>query len=178
MIPAGLERKKTIEILNYDDSSGDDEEYEGFVFDFKDKKTDKTPAISQIPEKTSPLLINNKSNSVTNFKSSFLSTSKNDIKYELNNNYFYDEKDYIQDDLKNAILYKNFDLVKCIFEKNDFDANMKLKSNWTPLMYAVSSGFYEVASYLIDLGADVNFSDGILIFSNRKKSKFNFQFIT
>ena len=55
---------------------------------------------------------------------------------------------------------------------------MKLKSNWTPLMYAVSSGFYEVASYLIDLGADVNFSDGILIFSNRKKSKFNFQFIT
>lgn len=81
--------------------------------------------------------------------------------YEINNNYFLDDSEFILDDLKYAITAKNLDQVKQLITDHKLDINCMLKSNWIPLMYAVSCGSFELTEYLVKNGANVNFSDGI-----------------
>ncbi len=150
MIPAGYEKKKKYDF--YDSDYDDDD----FVFEFAEG----------VPVATN--------NSETCVSSTEVSSStqdkiesptsdlkpKDEIVYEVDNKYFYDEKKYVLDDLQHAIINKNLQLVKEIFEKNDFDVNCKLKTNWIPIMYAVSVGNYEITEYLINKGADIYYDDG------------------
>lgn len=140
MIPAGLESKRTYNY--YDDSDEDDFDDE---FDFG----------TQIPKVDNNQLINIDSNG---------SNDKNLV--ELNNNYYYDENQYVLVDLKNAILNKNTNLVVELLDKHNLDVNVQLSSDWIPIMYAVQSGSFEITKLLIDRGADLSFTDGkrLLIF--------------
>ncbi|CAF0769908.1 unnamed protein product [Brachionus calyciflorus] len=140
MIPAGYESKKYHNKFdNYDDGSEFDDEEEGFVFDFNQKK--------------------NSNKEVNDVEEWDCHDATNSIKYEVNNNYFCDDAEYVLDDLKNAILSQNLNLVKEIIEKNNLDINCTLDSNWIPIMYAVSCGSYELTEYFIEKGADYNFDE-------------------
>ena len=83
-----------------------------------------------------------------------------DIVYQLNTSYYYNEFDFIVEDLKNALLNRNLNLIKFLFDKHNINVNCKLKTNWVPLMYSVSCGSYEISKFLIEKGADVKFDDG------------------
>lgn len=89
---------------------------------------------------------------------------QSDIVYHLNTSYYYSEFDFIVDDLKNALLNKNLNLIRLLFDKHNINANCKLKTNWVPLMYSVSCGSYEITKFLIEKGADVKFEDGKGVF--------------
>lgn len=96
-----------------------------------------------------------------NFTKTNPTTKSGSFFHELNNNYYYDEKGEILDDLKTAILNKNLTHVTNLMEKHKLDANCLLKSNWTPIMYAATCGSFELVEYFVRNGADVNFSHGI-----------------
>ena len=63
-------------------------------------------------------------------------TKSNEVLYELNNNYYYDEFNGVVEDLKIALMQKNLDLVKNLFSKHNISVNCKFKTNWIPIMYA------------------------------------------
>lgn len=136
MIPAGYEYKTNFN--EYVDSEDDDK----FEFDFCDSN-----------EK-------NQLSSIKDTQNPSDETDKNCS--DLNNNNYYDEQtDIIQDELKSAITHKNLEAVKAHFQLHNLDININFKNNWTPLMYAASCGSWELCEYLITNGADVFFSDGI-----------------
>lgn len=141
MMPAGMEPKnfhyQPDEDFDYEDDEFDEE---GFQFDFgKNDNTNSATELNNIEKD---------------------SDEKTSLVYEVNNNYYCDEAEFALDDLKDAILNKNLNLVKEIMEKFEIDVNCPLKSNWIPIMYAVSCGSYELTEYFIDLGADINFDEG------------------
>jgi hypothetical protein len=136
MIPAGLETNR---IYNYYDDSEDDDFDE---FDFG----------TQISKVNNEQLLENDSNRSNDNKNSV----------ELNNNYYYDENLYVLDDLKNAILNKNINLVVGLLDKHNLDINVELSTKWIPIMYAVQSGSFELTKLLVDRGADLSFTDGTI----------------
>ena len=82
---------------------------------------------------------------------------------ELNNNEYYDDHtELILNELKTAIFQKKLETVKSLLQTHDLDVNVILKNEWTPLMHASSCGSYELCEYLIENGADIFFSDGLL----------------
>lgn len=86
--------------------------------------------------------------------------------FELNNNY--DEKYYILEDLKSSILNQNLDKMINLMKSHTLDINCLLKSNWTPLMYAVNVGALQIVQHLLLNFADVNYSQGIYILRDFK----------
>ena len=166
MIPAGFETKNG---FMFDDDYYDDED--DFEFDFGDKNTNNNPKPVQ------NLILNGESQKLGDSTVSEFglkaNISKHELKidesnrvkpsailYKLNTTYYYNEFEFVIDDLKKALLSKNLSLVQSLFKKHNLNANCKLKSNWTPLMYSVSSGSYEITRFLIEKGADVKFDDG------------------
>lgn len=150
-----------------DDEENFDEE-EGFVFDFVSSNTkslqskheaDKQQSITaNLPVKNDSAWDEEDNNRPNDADRSTKNKSK--IVYELNNNYYFDESQYILDDLKNAILNRNLTNVQNLMQKHNLDVNCVLKSNWTPMMYAVTCGALDIVEYLVENGADVHFSDG------------------
>lgn len=148
MIPAGFEKKDKFEFDDYDNDDFDDDDE--FVFDFnQNKKLNNSNQYAGSSSKENNLV------------AEFNKPKNGKLTFEVNNNYFFDESEYILDDLKNAIVNKNLNLVKNLLEKHSLDVNCTLKSNWIPIMYAVSCGSFELTEYLVNNGADINFSDGI-----------------
>lgn len=137
-MPAGME-SKSFQYCPDEDFDLDEDEYEddGFQFDFG-KSQNIEPSID----------VNNQNESSSN------------LVYEINNNFYCDENELALDDLKDAILNKNLDIVKEIMDKYGIEVNCTLKSNWTPTMYAVSCGSYELTEYFIERGADIHFDEG------------------
>jgi ankyrin repeat protein len=86
------------------------------------------------------------------------------VVYQLKNNYFFDEAEILLRDLKDAICANNLTKVKALMQKNDMDINCRLKSNWTPLMYAATCGSFSMTSYFVENGAGINFEDGSFLF--------------
>lgn len=144
MIPAGYEKKKSFDF--YDS----DEEDDGFVFDFTESNMSKNPTFEDtcLDDVTTSQNPNTKQN------------CGDQMVYKVNKEYFYDETKYLLEDLQHAIIRRNLQQVKDLFEKHNFDVNVSMKPNWTPIMYAVSCGSYEITEYLIDSGADIFFQDG------------------
>jgi len=147
MIPAGYEKNKK---FDFSDSDYDDDA--DFCFDFADT----VPVAIRNSETT---VISNQHSS--NFEKKVEQDPKYEAVYEVDNNYFYDDKKFILDDLQHAIINSNLQLVKEIFDKNNFDVNCIMKTNWIPIMYSVSVCSYEITEYLINKGANINYDDGI-----------------
>lgn len=149
MIPAGYEKKS-----KYNDYESDNYDDEDFVFDFNDNK-------SNSPEE--PIVSTLKSSA--SYADSFDNASeKPNVVYEMKNDYYYDEMDLIRDDIRNAVIHKNLTLLKELLQKHTLEVDCVLRTNWTPLMYAVSCGSYEITEYLICEGADVQYTDGMNLF--------------
>ena len=157
----------------FDDECYDDDEDE-FEFDFGDRKEYLKESNLNSQKSTLPSEISQENVSSSNFAIDLRKTTSNkeanssesksvrqsDIVYQLNQTYYYDELDFIVEDLKNALLNKNLVLIQGLFDKHNINVNSKLKTNWTPLMYAVCCGSYEITKFLIEKGADVRFDDG------------------
>ena len=167
MIPAGFETKNGKNNFMFDE---DDEEFEDeYEFDFGSNKQPVNNIKTYSPQKMNE---NNYKFGTSNAFSGFglqASASSNseekivkqsDIVFKLNKTYYFNEFDFMINDLKSALLNKNPVLVKSLFDKHNINLNCKLNSNWTPLMYSVSCGSYEITKFLIEKGADVKFEDG------------------
>jgi hypothetical protein len=85
------------------------------------------------------------------------------VVYQLKNNYFFDEAEIQLKELKEAICASNLEQVKSLMKKNNMNVNCRLKSNWSPLMYAVTCGSFTMTSYFVENGADINFDDGFYL---------------
>ena len=166
MIPAGLESKRT---YNYYDDSDEDDFDDEFDFGTQIAKVDNNQSYYGVEPYIGTQILRNPKYQVDNNQLIKIdSNGSNDKKnlVELNNNYYYDENQYILVDLKNAILNKNTNLVVELLDKHNLDVNVQLSSDWIPIMYAVQSGSFEITKLLIDRGADLSFTDGkrLLIF--------------
>lgn len=139
MLKVGSGKKEEFDF--YDSDYDDDDD---FIFEFRDS----------IPDTRVTSLNNNNKDSIN--KSS---KPKDDLLYEVKTNYYYDEKQFVLNDLQNAIIRKNLPVVKNLFEEHEIDVNCNLKTNWTPIMYAVSCGSYDITKYLIQRGADIFYED-------------------
>lgn len=142
MMPAGMETKSFQHCSNEDFDFDDEYDDEDFQFDFG-KSQNTEPKLSM---------------DVDNAENKHESSAS--LVYEINNNFYCDGNELALDELKDAILNKNLDIVKEIMNKYDLEVNCTLKSNWTPIMYAVSCGSYELTEYFIELGADIHFDEG------------------
>ena len=182
MIPAGYEKPKANGKFIFNDSDiddfGDEEEDEGFVFDFVEKSKATSGKLNSLTlsntntyddgedwdrddensQRRVKLIKNTKLNTNSNQSSSGYTETTNRIQ----NKFVYNEKEIILKDLHSAIVSNNLERVISIIETNKLDVNSKLKSDWIPLMYSVAQGNYEITKYLIDNGADINFEDGKL----------------
>jgi ankyrin repeat protein len=162
MIPAGFEKKNGF-IFDDDYYGGEEDDFE---FDFGDRKNFNN---NEHADKERPKPIENEKNSQFGTKldakkklSNNEDASKkkeSEILYKLNTSYYYNDFDYIIDDLKSAILSKNLSLTQTLFEKHNLNVNCKLNTNWIPIMYSVSSGSFEITKLLIEKGANVHFND-------------------
>ncbi len=62
--------------------------------------------------------------------------------------------------LDEAIVSGDLELVKYLIEEKNMDVNLtKRKSGFTPLMQAACYGYKEIASYLLEKGADIDAKD-------------------
>jgi ankyrin repeat protein len=149
MIPAGYERKSVEgyggKAEKFLDSEDEDDEFE---FDFCDSyaqlqfdKQNKNDTAAAAKQQTPSDVVNTED--ITN-----------------NNDYYDDQTDNILDELKSTIIQRNLEAMKYLFETHQLDVNVCFKNDWIPLMYAASVGSWELCEYLIQIGADVFYSDG------------------
>ena len=142
MIPAGYERK-SVEGCGkgekFLDSEDEDDEFE---FDFCDSNAQ--------------LQFDKQNNDAAKQTPSDVNTE--DITN--NNDYYDDQTDNILDELKSTIVQRNLEAMKYLFETHQLDVNVCFKNDWIPLMYAASVGSWQLCEYLIQIGADVFYSDG------------------
>jgi hypothetical protein len=161
----------------FDDSDDDDDG--GFVFDFGSNTNQKAvqntvQPVQVVDANTTKTIQNNVSEafvlehksdnedwdeSYTRYDENALSKTPAMV-YQLKNNYFFDEAEILLKDLKDAICANNLNKVKDLMQTNNMDVNCRLKSNWTPLMYAATCGSFIMTSYFVENGADINFEDG------------------
>jgi ankyrin repeat protein len=126
---------KSIEYEDYEDDDDDDDDE--FVFDFNDSK--KAPPVNNFfdSQKVS------KNHEVQEQKPLLLINKK--------------ESDLVID-FKQAIINHNVDKVKRLLDENggEINVNYVFNNSWSPLMYAITSGCFELIDYFISKGANVN----------------------
>ena len=156
-----LNEKDRVELMNEDDYDDDDEEEEeedasdGFFFDFKTSKKNKHRQFEK--------LIHCEEDETNGVE--IVATHNGDVDSGQSKNRsdeYQVSSESLANDLRKAITNNNFDLVKHLYEIYglDIDPNHVYQDNyWTPLMFAVSEANLKIARFLIDKGADPNYSD-------------------
>ena len=71
----------------------------------------------------------------------------------------YDEANATLNDLRNLLRLKNTDKILDYMKQNNLSANLRIKANTTPLMYACFYDDVGTAKELVKEGADINATD-------------------
>ena len=163
--PAGCEEKNFSKTyLNYAAAEYDDDEDDDFYDDdgfyFNDGETKNKPKhtepVFNLIEKKSERLCQDENNTPQ-------------IQMLFNKK----ESDLVID-FKQAIINHNFEKVKSMLSNGtEISINFVFNNGWSPLMYAVASGCYELIEYFIANDIDVNHTAGIFVTQNL--IKFNFK---
>jgi ankyrin repeat protein len=170
MKPAGIEKKSFVETISYkhdqyddyynDSSDEDDYDYYGNENYTANGKTttneSKFPFDSQYDsQKTEPESLPSISVNGHQTKQSSFQLAANP---SISAKQMHESEDLL--DLKHAIIHENILKVERFLLKPDVNINVTFNNGWSPLMYAVSVGSYELAKKFIEAGANVNHSAG------------------
>jgi ankyrin repeat protein len=166
--PAGYERTQNDSHNNSDDEEFYVDDDSGFVFDFQPFGKDSTTTRTHTTEVES----NDNSFQVTsdNYYKTNDKNDKSDIQNDSDYSYTYknDQFDEIMEQVRSSVSSNDLKNVRNLIESHQLDVDYEFDSSWTLLMFAVAKNNIEIAQYLIEIGANVNFCNGNIILTKIK----------